>query len=290
MKHYFNTNKVLSVTALAIGAITIFFACKKEDKEMDETRDVQTMSAAQKEAEINAIYEDAFEVTLEYSTRDEVLSGRKAPGVPEQSRFCETSELSYSPLGLENWPKTVTIDFKTGCTDEFNRTRKGKIIVELNKFVFMQGAVATITFDNYYVNDVKVEGTQTLQNLSSTAEGFSYSYTVAGGKLTFGDTAVVNYAGTRTLTQKEGASTPLVLADDLYELSGNATVSDSSFTATVVTTQKLQRQLSCPYIGKGVLTVTVNGLAAIIDYGNGDCDNKATLTLGDKSKIITLPR
>lgn len=289
MKHYFNANKVLTLTAIAIGTITVFFACKKDDKEgADEQKDLQVMSIAQKEAEVNVIYEDALEVTLEASSQDNGLSGtgRKAP-VPEgtQARYCETMLIGYDPTDLVTWPKTVTIDFGPGCTDGAGRTRKGLIQVVLNKPVFQQGATATITFADYYVNDIKVEGTQVLQNLST-----GYSYTVSGGKLTYPGNYVVEYSGTRTVMLKEGAETPFVLMDDVYELSGNATLKDSAITAQVATTEKLQRHLSCQYIDKGVLTITANGHTAKLDYGNGNCDNKALLTLNDKTKEITLPR
>lgn len=289
MKHYFNANKVLTLTALAIGAITVFFACKKEDKEgADEQRDVQIMGIAQKEAEINAVYEDAFEVTLENSATSKGLNGetRKAPGVPEQYiRSCPGMVSSFDPTDLETWPKVILIDFLEGCTDELGRTRKGALTIALNKPIFQQGAVATITFHNYYVNDIKVEGTQRLENLSA-----GYSYSVTDGKLTYPNNQVIEYSGTRTVMLKEGAETPLVLGDDVYEISGNATLKDSLVTAQVSTTEKLLRKLTCAYIDKGILTITANGHTATLDYGNGGCDDKALLTLNDKTKEVTLPR
>lgn len=289
MKHYFNANKVLTLTALTIGAITVFFACKKEDKEgADEQRDVQVMGIAQKEAEINAIYEDAFEVTLENSAGTNGLNGetRKAPGVPEQyTRYCPGVVISMDPTDLTTWPKTVLIDFLDGCTDQFGRTRKGAITITLDKPIFQQGAKATITFNNYYVNGIKVEGTQMLENLST-----GYFYNVTGGKLTYPDNQVIEYSGSRTVLLKEGAETPLVLDNDVYEISGNATLKDSLITAQVSITEKLQRKLNCAYIDKGILTITANGHTATLDYGNGDCDDKALLTLNDKTKEVTLPK
>lgn len=289
MKHYFNANKVLTLTALTIGAITVFFACKKEDKEgADEQRDVQVMGIAQKEAEINAVYEDAFEVTLEFNAREKGLNGetRKAPGGPEQyTRYCEGVDFAMDPPDLTTWPKTVLIDFLDGCTDELGRTRKGAITIALDKPIFQQGAKATITFNNYYVNGIKVEGTQMLENLST-----GYFYNVTGGKLTYPDNQVIEYSGSRTVMLKEGAETPLVLGDDVYELSGNATLKDSLVTAQVSTTEKLLRRLDCAFIGKGILKITANGHTATLDYGNGDCNDKALLTLNDKTKEVTLPR
>jgi hypothetical protein len=292
MKHYFNTNKVLSVTALAIGAITIFFACKKDDKAgADDKRDNQTIAAATQEAEINALYEDAFTIALDYNTTESDLNGgnRKAPDATwnDYSR-CEGVALSIDPADFQTYPKTIIIDFKGGCTDG-NRTRKGKLKIVVNKIFISPGAVAEITFDNYYVNDIKVEGKQTVQNTSTDA-GFGYSYTIAEGKLTYPSGKVVTYSGNRTLMQKEGADTPWVISDDVYELKGNASLQDSSVIATVAIKSGLIRKIVCPYVGKGVVELSVNSFKASIDYGTGDCDNKAVLTVGDKTKEITLPR
>lgn len=291
MKHYFNANKVLSVTALAIGAITIFFACKKEDKAgADEKRDTQTMAAAQKEIEINAVYEDAFGVVLDANSFESGLNGeaRKAPPAATTAR-CR-GEISFDPVDHLTFPKTVTLDFGTaGCSDANGPTRKGKIIIVVDKLFFEPGAKAVVTFENYSVNDIKVEGTQTLINRSGT-DGFGYSYTVAGGKLTYPDGKVYLYEGTRSLAQKEGADTKFDVDDDVYELTGNATLKDSLVTATVKIDTPLVRQLFCPYVSKGVLTVTANGHAAKVDYGTSGCDDKAMLTVGDKTKEITLSK
>ena len=137
MKHYFNTNKVLSVTALAIGAITIFFACKKDDKAgADEKRDNQTIAAAQKETEINAAYEDAFGVVLDANSFHTGLNGqaRKAPGAPNTARCRGTVE--FYPVDNTTFPKTVVIDFGAGCADPIGPTRKGKIKIVVSKLFF----------------------------------------------------------------------------------------------------------------------------------------------------------
>lgn len=291
MKHYFNTNKVLSVTALAIGAITIFFACKKDDKAgADEARDTQTMAAAQRETEINAVYDDAFGVVLDANSYESGLNGtdggRWAPGNSSQAR-CYS--LSFDPVELGVFPKTVELNFGDGCTDGGGPTRKGKIKVVVSELFFLPGAEAVITFENYFVNGIKVEGSQTLKNLSGT-NGFGYSYTVAGGKLTYPNGAVYLYEGMRNLTQKEGADTKYDVNDDVYELEGNATLKDSVNTAVVTITKALERKFSCPEISKGTVTVSVNNHVASIDYGNGECDKKAMITVGDKTKEITLSK
>lgn len=212
---------------------------------------------------------------------------RRAPGAPSTAR-CR-GKISFDPADHLTFPKTVILDFETGCTDPNGPARKGIIKIVVSKLFFETGATATITFENYSVNGIKVEGTQKLTNLSGTT-GRGYNYTVTGGKLTFPNGAVYLYEGTRTLTQTEGANTIFDIGDDTYQLTGNATLKDSASTATAKIDQPLVRKISCAYVSKGILSVAVNGHTAKIDYGNGDCDNKAMLTLGDKSKEITLSK
>ena len=288
MKHYFNTNKVLSATALTICAITLFFACKKDDKTgVDEKQDQLTISAAQRETEVNAIYEDAFTEVIDVNATQTGLNGenRQAASVNGLAR-CTGVELSFEPADLITFPKTITINYGDACTDNNGRTRKGKIIVVVDKMFWQNSATAVITFENYFLNGIQVEGKQTLTNLSSNG-GFAYTYTVEGGKLTYPDGNVVLYSGTRTLQQTEGGGTISIL-DDAYELSGHAILQDSISSAKVQIKTPLHRDLDCKWIDKGELTVTVNTKVASINYGDGECDDKAMLTVGDKSKEITL--
>ncbi|MBO9152526.1 hypothetical protein ACFOTA_09940 [Chitinophaga sp. GCM10012297] len=288
MKHYFNTNKVLSVTALAISAITVFFACKKDDKMgADENRDKLTISAAEKETQINAIYEDAFTETIDVNSTENGLNGQtRQSAATEGLSRCAGVIIGFQPADLITFPKTITIDYGAGCTDNRGRSRKGKIIVVVDKMFWQTGATAEITFENYFINNIRVEGKQTVTNLSSNG-GFGYTYAIEGGKLTYPDGSMINYSGTRTLQQKEGGNTMSIL-DDTYELTGHAKLEDSTSSANVLIKSPLHKKIACQWIDKGELAVTVNAHTASIQYGEGTCDNKALLTLGDKTKEITL--
>jgi hypothetical protein len=46
---------------------------------------------------------------------------------------------------------------------------------------------------------------------------------------------------------------------------------------------------SCHHIVSGIITFqTSNNHSWTIDYGNGECDNLATLTIGDQSREIRI--
>ncbi|UYQ93193.1 hypothetical protein MKQ68_24225 [Chitinophaga horti] len=297
MKHYFNTNKVLALGVLAVTSVSIFFACKKDDKVADNKEETKTLAAAEVNAAVGALYEDAFNVTVNASASEDNLNknqGRIAAGGQYKTgTICPGMGISVSPIEFGIWPKTVTIDFGTGCTVG-QRTRKGKIVIEISKILFTSGAIAKLTFENYSVNGIKVEGTQLITNTSSNM-GFSFTYTVTGGKATYPDNSVYTYVTNRTIAQTEGSETLLDLGDDAYGLSGTATVSYTDSTNAVTTANfntkaTLIKKADCPYVAEGILEIALNNIKGTIDYGKKEtCDNKATLTVGDKSKEITLP-
>ncbi|WP_295121645.1 hypothetical protein [uncultured Chitinophaga sp.] len=290
MRNYFNTNKVLATGILTVATVTIFFACKKDDKVSSEKNDAQTLAAAQVNAEAAALYDDAFQLTVNtsYSESDLNRNSRLAgAGAAKETDMC--ASLSITPVELGVWPKTVTLDFGTsGCTFE-GRTRKGKLVFTLNKFLFASGGTASLTFENYSVNDIKIEGTQTITN-TTTSEGFGYTYSVAGGKVTYPSGKAYTYTTNRKISQTDGSATLLDLGDDVYSLEGTANLSTDSIQATFNVQEPLVKKADCLYLSKGILAVTVNGYKGNINYGDNVCDDKATLTVGDKSKEITLTR
>ena len=67
------------------------------------------------------------------------------------------------------YPKTLTLDFGTGCTSADGIMRKGKLIYVFSDPLLVPGATASVTFDQYVVNGYGVLGTYTITNNSSDA-------------------------------------------------------------------------------------------------------------------------
>ena len=67
--------------------------------------------------------------------------------------------------------------------------------------------------------------------------------------------------------------------DNVYEVSGNwDTTFNSGFSRSVIVTQVLVRRMSCLFVESGKLVIEQQDQSAEIDWGNGTCDNMATLT------------
>ncbi|MGL5112831.1 MAG: hypothetical protein ACRC6O_09345 [Flavobacterium sp.] len=187
--------------------------------------------------------------------------------------------ITVDNLTPNSFPKVITIDFGSGCTTNLF-TRKGKLKITLSGLISTPKATMKIERENYYVNGLKVEGTIVYSNETSTPNVPQWSRTVTNGKLTNLDGIVYFNSGTHIIKQTGGVGTPLLLTDNTYEMiSGNHTVSkENGESVTLTVTAPLVKRYDCNYVSKGNLKVKGALLNGVIDYGNGECDNKLTYT------------
>ena len=79
--------------------------------------------------------------------------------------------------------------------------------------------------------------------------------------------------------------------DDIFLITGNASVTNAAGarrTATILSA--LQKKYICRNIDKGSIKFQGPNHIAVLDYGNGECDNIATISInGRPSRTITLP-
>ena len=69
--------------------------------------------------------------------------------------------------------------------------------------------------------------------------------------------------------------------------SGSITVNDSVTYSRVITTP-LMYDSECRFITSGVIELTKGGDTIVIDYGDGTCDSKATVTTNGTTEDIDL--
>jgi hypothetical protein len=191
----------------------------------------------------------------------------------------------------DQWPKTVLVSFGAGCADNTGRVRAGNLQIIFSGFFYYPGSVITIKPLTYTVNGVKVTGIKTVTNIG-TKDLAKYTSVVTGGTVTL-DTITVNYSSNTTITQTDGFANLQDVTDDVFSITGTDSLSyPGGIGASIVVNaaDALERRLECPWFGKGKALVTVNGVSATINYGNGICDDSATIDLGDKIKAIKMPK
>ncbi len=267
-----------TVLSLAIG----FNSCKKNKETISEEFE-NTFELSADQAVSNNLSQDAEDVFLEVA-QDNNIAGNFAPEPVNNIIPCAT--VTITPAS--GFPKTIVIDFGTSCTHN-GITRSGKINITLTDSVRKVGSIATMTFTNYFVNLYKVEGTYKWTN-TSTSNTRSWDRVTTAGKITAPDGRYWNHEGSRSVTQTAGVGTPTP-TDDIFSIfPGTHTVTNSSnISRTCTILEALQRKVNCPNIDKGKIKVQGPNHYAVIDFGDGTCDNLATLSIdGRTPRTITL--
>ena len=209
---------------------------------------------------------------------DDAIPDDLVGGSADDRGGCAT--ITYAqPKGT--WPNTITIDYGNGCTQPGGITFKGKIIVKQSAKMTTAGATRQITYENFYVENVKIEGSRTVTNAGLNAAGQPVFTKTGTETLTFpdGDTATRTINHVRTMT--EGYNTN-IRADNVWQVTGTDTGvnrNGDAFTVTIKTA--LTKKFTCPWLISGVIELTVNGKTRSLDFGDGTCEREATLTLAD---------
>ncbi len=190
-------------------------------------------------------------------------------------------------------PKSIIIDFgPVNCLCNDNRNRRGSITVFFNGRYRDAGTVLTHTFADYFVNDHQITGKKTVENKGLNAQGNAYFEIKEEGSVIkpFNEGTIV-WNSNRTREWIEGANTPFNIFDDVYSITGTAfgtTANGTDFTMDI--TSPLIIRIGCRNITSGVLSIKLGQNSEwTLDYGNGTCNNKAVLTINNRTWEINLP-
>ncbi len=257
-----------AIVSLAIG----LNSCKKSDDVKEEFETTFELSGDQ--AMADNIAEDANDMFLQVASENNV-AGNFTAGSTTTNDFIPCATVTITPAS--GFPKTIVIDFGTACTFNGN-TRSGKINIVISDSVRRPGSTAVMTFDNYFINLYKVEGTYTWTN-TSTPGTRSWSRRTENGKITAPNARYWLHSGMRYITQTEGVGTYNIF-DDVFSITGTHTVSNAAAATREITVlNALQKKNACANIDKGILKVQGPNHYATINFGDGTCDNLATISI-----------
>ncbi len=207
-----------------------------------------------------------------------------------KSGFEDCRTVTVRPMDRVTWPKTITIDFGTeGCMVRDSVFKRGKIIINQSGPQNGRAWTKVITFEEYYVNRHKIEGTNT--TTFSRADGApTWTSTITLGQITTAEGVIRTRQAVHVRKQTRGIDTTTDRNDDAFQITGHATGTRADGQAfSWVITEPLLISNNCRWIRKGVKILTLEGTSDItIDYGTTECDNIATITQDGVSKEITL--
>jgi hypothetical protein len=267
----------VGTTALALS-VCLYTGCRKDDDKTTTTTTSEDTGYATDQNLAEKMFDDVQVVADKGST----TTG--------------SGEFKTSGCGtVTHSGTTYTINFgETNCLCADNRYRRGKVIVNYTGAYADSGSSHTITFDNYYQNDNKIEGTKTVSNMGKNSLGQPWFNINVNGTITKSDGTVLTTNWNRVRTWTEGYTTKLIWKDDVYKITGSGTITRPAgvVNVSIPTTTPLVISLDCRWIEAGSIVYTLpSGLTRTLNYGDSPtCDNQARLTLpGGTVKDITLP-
>jgi hypothetical protein len=198
---------------------------------------------------------------------------------------CATVTVSSS-----TFPKTITIDYGTGCPLGKRHIRSGRIVIEMSDTVLNAGAVTTIRYENFQLDSLRIELTATLTNLGKNESG---NWVI---KNTWNQT--IKRPNGNIIVQKNEESAEWISgfgtigkSDDKYYKTGSGSLTvngELKFSRTI--TSPLLMDKGCGFIVSGKEELNRNGNISVIDYGDGTCDSSASVTVNDTTEIIDLQK
>lgn len=292
----------LYVAAFLFSSILFLLSCQKNvSPASTPVSDEEASTVAQENVAADAEYEDLSEIgfsadaDVQASAGSEIGGTANGAGIGVGLRVWENLSNKIGPCTTitvtpndTTYPKTVELNYGDGCICRDGKFRKGIITLFFTKPLRTPGAVLTITLTNFYVNRAHIEGTKVIMNKSHDGV-HQYSVIVTDGKVTWPNGRGFKFEKTKTVTQIAGMDTRAV-KDDVYSIVGRSkTTYNNGIVVILDTDTPLVKPVACNWIVSGVLKIKINDRVLYLDFGNGDCDNKATLKWNDHIIEITLP-
>jgi hypothetical protein len=273
-------------TAIAAFAILGFTSCKKTSASGDDLTELETtFDLSAKGGIAENLTQDVQKTLFEVAIKKNTLGSSFVAGVDSLPNCANLIDSSTGP----GFPKIYIIDY--GTTNNCSG-KTGKIRIHLTDSLRKVNSVATVTFINYTVGNYKKEGTVKWTN-TSTVSLKKWNRICTAGKIT--NITSGNFwlhDGEQNIVQTAGVLTPFNDADDEFNILAGSTRNVTNGAGTIrtgVVLTDLQKKTSCDNIDKGTYKIQGPNHIAIIDFGNGVCDNQATISIdGRPARNFTL--
>ena len=267
--------RIALTIAFVFAASAIYVSCKKDD-----VADTETTSATD-----NSLCEGEFLRVLPTVNKIAIDEPgvHRIPSSATVTSTCPSVSLLTAP---NQFPVTMQIDYGTGCTDSVDgKVRSGRINVTYDRSWDSSGCVMTMVLDSFYVGAIHFEGTCTVTRTAN-----QFHQVINNGRCSKAGSAPweILWNTDKTITWTTGNSNSQ--GPQIIEVTGTNSGTDrngKTFTATV--TSPITRDLTCSWITKGTVVLTPEGKPErTIDYGDGNCDNRGTITIEGNTFEFTM--
>jgi len=269
--------------ALLFTIALLCYSCSEDESTIPVANNFNSQEFTKSE-EANKIAEEVNSIiTKDYeedSTNKAVTSN-----IPTYLPNCVSR--SYS---LDGTTHSVEFDFgTTPCEMPNGNLITGKILYTYTGDILANTKTITYTLTDFTFNSYQVEGSDVINHIRSNINGKPQSTITVNFTITWPDGLVGVRTGTIVREWIEGSDTLSDWTNDVFLVSGNwSTTFTNGNTYSSNITSNLRRELTCWYFVSGTIDFNYNGLIFTGDYGNGSCDNNATLTFNNGTTVDIL--
>lgn len=270
------------ITILLIPIFLIVFGCKKktEDQIANETS-------------TNSCKDFALGQTIGYDIFKLVHQAAKSNSKLFTTLSNDTTIFGCDTITIDTsvTPYELIINFGSSCIGYDNVTRSGKLIAYFSNKYDSLNCLTTIQFDGYTYNDYEmVFGVYHYTNLG-VIEGYqTYNFDVTSMKIQNGQNRKAYWTVNQNLAVIEGDTSSSTL-DDKYSITGigsGNTFDIEFFEAEIVSPIELAG--NCTWPQTGTVSVTPENMdPRVLNFGNGTCDNEATVVVFGTPYDLIIP-
>jgi len=189
----------------------------------------------------------------------------------------------------DDYPKTIVIDYGEGCENRKGDVVSGRILVSITKEMHEAGAEFVMTYEDFSIGDAKVDMVKTKTNLGNEDGNWV---------LQSSQEKTITYEDGSTSTRNSTESTEWIAGFDTEEKEDNMFYRSGSGLVITSEGDEYSREIttalffdgSCDYIKSGVIELNKAGEVTVIDFGDGECDEWATVTKDGESEQVDLSK
>ncbi len=266
----------IMMIALFIGAV--FTSCKDDTLSLDNEIASKDLDKAITQTEIEDVSEGVNDIVENAYLEIENNNASKSDDEKnvEQTFFPEC--LTITKVISDNH-KSVTLDYGDGCTTRNDNFLSGIISMEISYNTDDQTVNIDYSFDNFYFNNKKVEGEVHKIRMRKNENGYPQSVINRDITITWEDDSFVSIKGERTREWIEGFEND-IWSDNVFLVTGTWTIIQKDGTIrTATVTEPLKRVMACKFLVSGEVEIQKNGESLTLNYGDGECDDLAIVTI-----------
>ena len=255
-------NKLITNTKLVLLGMTLLFAFSCSDDQENPLVQEQSVSSI----EVRTI----IDVDSKSSAIDQIITDLFENGQTGKSSKMEECYLAeYSDTGY-------TVIF-TDCSVDGSENINGTLSVTYK--VGEEESAFTATYTDISIGGIIINGTRAFTITKGTQQGNFSIEIISDMGIMFADGSEIEESGTKHFTFNLDADN---FENSTLEIEGDWTVKADGNTYVVnITSPLITNFLSCGYISTGEMSLNKNGLGVTVDFGDGTCDDVATLTYPD---------